>query len=310
MSGQATKIWSQNASWGRNVTTIGGLVQHIGVDDIKGSLAGTQISNWQIQSDRLALIEKLHKDTDKEQPCLYLMNLVELVRSSDAGLAHDKICSVLGFLDPEWTSNIISDYERSVAEVYKEFCLVWIMSSQNLDFLRNCLWTDNPTFPSWVPDWSIKSIPRLLPVGICPNPYRAGGDWISVNVPPGGTLLATEIIIAGVIDGLSMCEEHIEGDMISQPKGYYNYYGERSEAMNEETIRDTLRRTFLGNCMFDFQVPEPEFGEFRALLDIPLPERVGGRLPSRAFRLHFLQFYREECNFADRDETSRTIMGE
>jgi hypothetical protein len=79
-------------------------------------------------------------------------------RSRDASIPHDKIYGLLGLFTTLTMEAPSSDYDKPFRGVCIEWAKYSLASEKSLEILHSC---EGPRFapdwPSWVPDWSIKS---------------------------------------------------------------------------------------------------------------------------------------------------------
>lgn len=85
-----------------------------------------------------------------------IINALNLTRHADYSNPHDRIFALLGLMKPEEVVQILADYNLPIYEVFRNIALV-LKRYVNLRFLANCDLSTHgkdPSFPSWVPDWS------------------------------------------------------------------------------------------------------------------------------------------------------------
>jgi hypothetical protein len=66
--------------------------------------------------------------------------------------------------------NIVPDYRLSKEEIYQDFCLRYITSTEyrNLETLKSCEMRISPSdLPSWVPDWSTRNGSETIQTNFC-----------------------------------------------------------------------------------------------------------------------------------------------
>ncbi|KAH8677658.1 heterokaryon incompatibility protein-domain-containing protein [Xylariales sp. PMI_506] len=265
------------ASLAEITAKFGGLSFDPDIRRTKGLTESIHIDDWTIDPERITYIKRLKFTVgDSNELKLHPANLVALGRSSNATNPRDKIYAFFGLMDSGFTEKINVDYDRSVSQVYTDFSVQWTVNGESLDLLTHCLLEDGHT-PTWVPDWTKTESFPLLFIGDHKNPYLAGGRKLrDLYVSPDLRMMVTTGILVDEIDGLSGTEDERSSSFV-QPISTANVYG------SMENYRDALWRTFLGNRDFKFNIPQAStsfYDEgFRALLDIPLPER-GGHLPA------------------------------
>jgi hypothetical protein len=254
----------------------GGLSFNPTIRKNKGFMDSVTIEDWRIDFERLLFIGRLkHTLGPTMDSRLHPANIVALGRQSEAGWAHDKVYAFLGLMDPGFTKKVTVSYKKSVEEAYTNFSVQWMLTAGTLDILTYCEFEDGQS-PTWVPDWRNMNFIPLLYIGDHENMYCAGGHYTNnIAISPDLKLVEVQGVLLDQIDGLSATLDEPATSM-KQPLATANGYGDT------DTLRDALWRTFVGNRTFDFEVPKAETGygdEFRALLDIPLPE-AGGHLPA------------------------------
>jgi len=250
-------------------TRYGGVMFDPAVREIKGLTESAALEDCVINSDRVGFFNRL-KFSLGDKPDAHPANIVALGRTSDATDPRDKIFAFTGFMDPEFSARLSAGYSSPVEEVFTDFSIEWIKAGRTLDILTHCRLEDNQN-PTWVPNWSVTDSLPLLYIGDVNNPYSAGGENGPHLVSADKALLSVAGIIFDTIDGLSATEDESPNSIV-QPSFNKNAFGSLA------SYRDVLWRTFLGNRDFEFKIPAP-VNEFRALLDIPLPQR-GGHLPA------------------------------
>jgi hypothetical protein len=93
--------------------------------------------------------------------------------------------------------NIIPDYCLSKEEVYQDFCLRHIASTnfRNLGILKSCEMPISPSdLPSWAPDWSISNSPAPIQTNLASGVSAADFQYLG-----GGVLRAIGVKVAAVM---------------------------------------------------------------------------------------------------------------
>jgi hypothetical protein len=88
----------------------------------------------------------------KQNPLL----LLEQLRGLQSTVAHDKVYSAIGLLDPPAFEMVDVDYDKSAESVFTDFA-VHHLENGDINILYHCYQSSNPTtlhLPSWVPDWT------------------------------------------------------------------------------------------------------------------------------------------------------------
>lgn len=95
--------------------------------------------------------------------------LLQQFRNFEATDPRDKLYALYGLLGletatPENNSLLSLSYDRPLQEVYLNFAIYMLTSSQSLDLLSVPRELSDPNLPSWAPDWNFSSIdPSWLP---------------------------------------------------------------------------------------------------------------------------------------------------
>jgi hypothetical protein len=112
---------------------------------------------------------------------LWLTNHFANTKASDP---RDKVYALLGLATDH--VNVVPDYGRSVAEVYIDTAREMITSPGNLDVLCACEKQGiTEELPSWVPDWTAKSMKSVGGMESFREPYSlSADDTLPISVAP------------------------------------------------------------------------------------------------------------------------------
>ncbi|KAI1130962.1 heterokaryon incompatibility protein-domain-containing protein [Nemania abortiva] len=97
-------------------------------------------------------------------------------RMSECSDPRDRVFAMLGILHPaDKAIGIVPDYSKETAEVYQNLVVRYINHYKDLHILSCCeLKAVSPVMPSWVPDWTMKSL--CEPLWTCGQ----GGDLLAL----------------------------------------------------------------------------------------------------------------------------------
>jgi hypothetical protein len=94
-----------------------------------------------------------------------------------SGDTRDRIYGLLGVQDPVKEVQIPIDYTKSVEDVYIDFtrrCIKHDQGLRVLEFLKEGQSKQFPRLPTWVPDWSVETIPNPIEGAISKDPKKKG----------------------------------------------------------------------------------------------------------------------------------------
>jgi hypothetical protein len=140
-----------------------------------------------------ARLQMIYRLSDKgDIPVGSLMHQTRNCKCSDP---RDRVYALLSIYNRNL--NIVPDYRLSKKEVYQDFCLRHIASTnyRNLDILKSCEMPISPSdLPSWVPDWSITNVSVTIQTN-----FASGLSAAEVQYLGGGVMRAMGVKVATIV---------------------------------------------------------------------------------------------------------------
>ncbi|KAJ4291859.1 hypothetical protein N0V90_009755 [Kalmusia sp. IMI 367209] len=94
-----------------------------------------------------------------------LLRLLDATHKTQYSEKHDRIYALLGLMSPEDRAHITVDYSVDLDHLFQSICVAIIWNTGLLEFFKYCDLSDqreNPTKPSWVPDWNQNRLDPLV----------------------------------------------------------------------------------------------------------------------------------------------------
>ncbi|QDS71571.1 hypothetical protein FKW77_005934 [Venturia effusa] len=130
-----------------------------------------------------------------------LLGCLWITRSMKSKDRRDKVYGLLGLLNQE-SYPISPDYSLPVLEVYTKVVKAHIGMHANLDFLSNLV-PGPPEFPSWVPDWSRRSL-KAIGYGWFHEGFGTWEEETNAAIDESGKVLSVDGILLDTVSWSSI----------------------------------------------------------------------------------------------------------
>ena len=169
-------------------------------------------------------IEAFQKAHHRQQS-INIYRLLDTSRAVFATDPRDKVYGLLALMDENLASLVQPDYTDTVLNVYGSFALATIEATDKLDIIRHAGRTSDPTFPSWVPDWTEQ--PKLCALTMSDSFFTASGASVAdLHRLADPRLLSCKGFIVDRFDGLGcMWAKGWSPESVVQTQGTADPYG-------------------------------------------------------------------------------------
>jgi hypothetical protein len=151
-----------------------------------------------------AFTMEMFRNVEDPRLQIQLEDVIEYMRICKATEPKDRVYAALGII-PLKKAEIIPDYTKDIASVYRQAARSILLESRSLDLLRHCQPGSTLRLASWMPDWSQ---PRTTPliVSVLSRSIFLKTDYLLYNGFRGG---GSEFAIDTVSDSLHAKGVHV-----------------------------------------------------------------------------------------------------
>lgn len=131
-----------------------------------------------------------------------LLGILERSRHARSIDPRDRVFAFINLCKERHEPDLQPDYTKAVAETFKRIAKFFVRTGQGAKLLRNSFLSDsNLDLPSWVPDWSLNSLPfekiapkttRVVGKGL----FAAGGEESDIQL--NGTFNELQVTVYGI----------------------------------------------------------------------------------------------------------------